>query len=244
MKRSIFLAVLFLAAFLAFSCAKTTVSEPDKDAVNETSDDTQSGEENGTNGEEETDISSAWNDAGEEVKTDEWKDAYADKLFEVHRENPEARFSLGYLNDDDVPELFIYEGWYHQAQVSIYHYSDDKAENIGADGYSFGSWGSLAYKEREGIIISNYSGMGISDTGIFEWDGENVRNIVSFSDYSGMGDDFTEGAMYTIDSEEVTEDEFYARFDEMTENDVFVQYDDAYEIDDYNIAYYVYGFGS
>lgn len=69
-----------------------------------------------------------------------------------------SRFVFGYINDDDVPELLLGYGDAHADGVWVYSY-DPQTDTIHEWG-DFSSFGNLSYYERQGIVASQYGGMG------------------------------------------------------------------------------------
>lgn len=69
-----------------------------------------------------------------------------------------GRFTLAYIDDDDIPELLVLDGDYHGAGVEIVKYdsTDSTARKID----SFGSWGSMNYLPGQSAIFSFWMGQG------------------------------------------------------------------------------------
>lgn len=67
-------------------------------------------------------------------------------------------YGYGYLNEDDIPELFVITSNSHIDGVSVYTFSskDNTTKHIG----NFGSDGSCRFIPRQGEIISQYGNMG------------------------------------------------------------------------------------
>ena len=78
-------------------------------------------------------------------------------------ENPrwgetEISYGYGYVNDDDIPELFLIRGTAHTDTVTIYSYDIQKqvAYYVG----DFGGWGYCDYIPTQNSIISCYGNQG------------------------------------------------------------------------------------
>ena len=90
---------------------------------------------------------------------DGWRDAYA----KILRGTTAKRFSLVYVDNDDIPELTLH--WSDEGLASredhpafyIYN-STGEAENMGSSGD--GGFDRFSYLERKGIILSGYSDAG------------------------------------------------------------------------------------
>ena len=107
-------------------------------------------------------------------KMEDWQKAYVDFLSENQKDI--GHVSIGYLNDDNVPELFVCDEKdpSHACGVSIYSYIDGSVDKITADGqFEFGSYGSLVYYERTGVFWSNDSGNGSVYDNVYKWDSGN-----------------------------------------------------------------------
>lgn len=75
-----------------------------------------------------------------------------------------ARFSLVFVDDNDIPELLLMEDDCHAKGVKVFTYYQDQVVELGA----FGSFGLMQYVERAGLIFSHYMGHGESDNDFFE----------------------------------------------------------------------------
>lgn len=68
------------------------------------------------------------------------------------------RFALGYINDDDIPELMVCYGTAHVDQVQVYSYNPQSGTV--EDWGSFSSFGTFDYYERQGVVVGQYGGTG------------------------------------------------------------------------------------
>lgn len=86
------------------------------------------------------------------------------------------RFDLGYVDNDDIPELFLCTGNGGADTVSIYSYNEESqtVENWG----EFSSRGHLYFCEKQGITISEYGNHGYFPH-IYEQVGYGVRDILA-----------------------------------------------------------------
>lgn len=94
-----------------------------------------------------------------------------------------GRFTLIYLDDDDIPELAFIEGYAHISPVNIYTYDQGEAVYVGY----YGSEAITAYWEKKGIIFNWFmSGSGVfgvhqvsgtEDTSlqVFNWEWEYLK---------------------------------------------------------------------
>lgn len=140
---------------------------------------------------------------------EEWQLGYIDYLNENQSDIGHA--SLGYLNDDDIPELFIIneKDPSHSCTVQIYSYIDGKVKKITADsiGYSeFGSYGYVAYYDNTGIIVSSDSGMGASECIYIKMNDDGTTEVLLRLHATDI--DRPEEAKYYVDDTEVTEEKY------------------------------------
>lgn len=119
------------------------------------------------------------------VKNEAWKEAYLDVLRneapKSERRTGKYSFSLGYVDNDDVPELFISEGGAHAYGVEVYTYHNGKAVMLCSDG----EFGSIGYMERKGYICGSYTGMGTTSARVYEMKNGEAEIIYTLYDDSG-----------------------------------------------------------
>lgn len=70
----------------------------------------------------------------------------------------EIHYGFGYVNEDDIPELFLIRGSSHIDTVTIYTYDEITGEGIYVG--DFGGWGYCDYVPYENKIISCYGNQG------------------------------------------------------------------------------------
>ena len=144
-------------------------------------------------------------------KMEDWQKAYVDFLSENQKDI--GHVSIGYLNDDNVPELFVCDEKdpSHACGVSIYSYIDGSVDKITADGqFEFGSYGSLVYYERTGVFWSNNSGNGSVYDNVYKWDsGNEAAKTISL-----LNKDFDrpDQEKYYINDQEVSKEEYDKAF--------------------------------
>jgi len=129
------------------------------------------------------------------------------------------KFSLGYVDEDDIPELFISEGSAHFCGVDVYTYYDNTAKLIN----HFSESGCLEYAPKQNLIDSFYQGMGyITNHFYCIKNGEGIPTI-SFDKYDGKS------PYWKIDDIDVNEEEYENRLAEIVSNYDWTEftYDDA-----------------
>ncbi len=70
----------------------------------------------------------------------------------------EARIGFGYIDEDDIPELFVATGAFHPVGVNIYTYLPESGEVVWLG--EFSSFGRIDYLEKGNRFMSGYGGMG------------------------------------------------------------------------------------
>lgn len=170
---------------------------------------------------------------------DSYEDAYIDFLWKCATEGTvqgvtaDSRFSLGYVNDDDIPELFISEGIVHAECVQVFTYLDGDvihATNIGEFGYGY-------YEERTGNLYGFAGNNGIGSDHFEHFDGKSIDWKIRFVrtyDEEFIG---TELEYYAIDDVATTREQLMAELSKYdTSGYTKVGYDDCYSMDLYTIS--------
>lgn len=141
------------------------------------------------------------------------------------------RFCLAYIDEDDVPELFIIEGNSHADGVTMYTYTDDKAVKVGG----FSEYGGIDYAPKENLFISTSSGMDMFQSEYYRLNTGNAELICSTTGVNlGM-----EESTYYIGDTVVSEDEYSAKGTEIVSSVsrlVELTYDLAFDITEENIS--------
>lgn len=143
------------------------------------------------------------------------------------------RFGLVFIDEDDIPELLIFPDNSHAAGVEVYTYIRDRAAKVGV----FGSFGTMQYVKREGLIFSAFTGQGESVSDFIRMeDGEAilVSSLHSWQDYSEFWETGEYTEFYEIDDLSVTEDAFGAKWEELYDNQeyVLIGYEDGISLKD------------
>lgn len=148
----------------------------------------------------------------------------------------DPKFEYIYINDDDIPELAIADGFGHPDKVNIYMISGNSIIDLGGVGW-FGSFeyidhGNMVHEETTyfGDLINNY----------YTINGTVLELISSFSDYIGTTDEeIAEGTEeFRVNDHEVTKEEYERRINSLSGNYKICGYDenmrDLREYRDYN----------
>lgn len=89
----------------------------------------------------------------------------------------EIRFWIDYLNDDDVPELFVSTGTCHANGVKVIFYNKTtqsinvypKHAESSYSNYGYGAYGNINYIQKEGIIVSFTPSMSCCFMGVYDF---------------------------------------------------------------------------
>ncbi len=120
----------------------------------------------------------------EAENADGWREAYIDFLSTYtgeFSEFNEEKVLLGYVDDNDVPELFISEGSSHACDVEVYTFENNLVTKL----CETGSTGSARYFERQGIISGGYTGQGVSTYWVYSVEAGKVKTL--YKAYSNEG---------------------------------------------------------
>jgi hypothetical protein len=141
------------------------------------------------------------------------------------------RFCLGYVDEDDIPELFVIEGTSHANCVKMYTYLNNGVVEIG----SFGSYGSMSYAPKCNRFLSSNSGMGLVTDYFYYLESGQAWIYCEFEAYTdeNFNTEYTVGGMWSDEVEYTAELE--AVKTELGVDFVEVDYDTAYEINEGNI---------
>lgn len=132
---------------------------------------------------------------------------------------------LALIDDDNTPELLLIEDNSHASGVKVYTYYQGSVVELG----EFGSFGSMQYVEKGGMIFSGYSGMGVGSSQFFQMeDGEAklVCSMMSYQPFDGSPE------TYEIDGISATEEAFQKKWEELYDADeyILIGYDDGLDI--------------
>lgn len=120
-------------------------------------------------------------DIAEEKEIDEvyvlaYEDAMKEELDHPRYGETKLHYGYGYIDEDDIPELFIIRGTSHIDTVAVYRYDEGKGkvDYVG----DFGGYGFCFYVPRENKIIANYGNMGYFYTTVTKISAEGKAELV------------------------------------------------------------------
>lgn len=158
--------------------------------------------------------------------------AYLKKIFEDDEEKAKkVRYTIAYINSDDVPELIYMDEDNRSAGAHVLICDNDlNVSDIG----EFGEYGSLAYREKTGMILSYYTSQSITFADFYM-----LRELSLIDDtYFEMDQPVLEGdkARFYVDGDETDEVTYYEKYSQKeTPKYTYVYYEDAlsyYDTDD------------
>ncbi len=143
----------------------------------------------------------------------EYAEAYYDFLRnEIELASSTSKFLLGYIDEDNIPELFVSSGNFHVAKVSLYSYYNGSISFIG----EYGEYGDMFYSEKNNLFYGHWQNMGYSSFYVFKIENGSEFMIVSFHDNAAAVLDPLE-IKYTIDDKEVNKKEYDEKIKQYTD---------------------------
>lgn len=109
-------------------------------------------------------------------------------------------FNLAYINNDNIPELVVFDGDNHSAGGKVYAYVSGKVKYVS----EFGEWGGFEYQEKKGVIRSSWFGNGNSHNTYYKWSGSKLSTIMSSSAIGEFSSNGNFQYKYYINNKKVT----------------------------------------
>lgn len=160
---------------------------------------------------------------------DEWINAYARLLYEV--QNEYEGFMLGHVDEDDIPELLLFDGVYTAGGVDIYVYYDGKVDKTSY--YKYGSYGGTMYAPFKNRIFSEFSKGGRDYITIFQIKNGHGEEKAKFYNNRAEG---TENIIFKYNEQEVSEEQYFSEVEKYHTNDyVRAECDRAFQLNNENI---------
>lgn len=137
-------------------------------------------------------------------------EAYNNFLVDVYMEDhydesfEEIKFAIGFVDEDDIPELFVSDGYYHACGTKVFMYIDGEVTLVG----EFGEYGGFGFTPRKNNIYSFYYGMGVGSNAVYSMnpDGSTTqKGSFTFGDFYDYENDVDLGTKYYVNDEEVDE---------------------------------------
>lgn len=202
--------VIFIMAVLSFlmGCADTSIQEAAPESPQEISqqeEDVQDSKVLLVQASEQAEALEAY----EKFLTD-----YAEQWKEL-----DPGFALIYLDNNDIPELVIIDGWAHLMQANIYTYENGETVFIG----NYGMYGCTSYQEKEGIIVNDFMAQGgVQYYSVIRIDGTQTTPLQFFCEEWEWDE---EELIYSIDDEIVSKEQYEAALESWdNENEKIINY--------------------
>ena len=158
-------------------------------------------------------------DHSEVSSTSDWKSAYRKVLVDFmtsDERNDESRWDLKDIDNDGTPELLISPNMFHITGVRIYYYENGNAVPIrDAEGKitEYGAYGEVFVCSEEHLLCVSNIHMGYEYQGTFKYSNHNITLIQRLGNDSGATE--TGDVKYTIDDDEVSENEYNKALNEI-----------------------------
>ncbi|MBQ6263909.1 MAG: hypothetical protein IJK60_00475 [Clostridia bacterium] len=141
----------------------------------------------------------------------EWIKAYKDVLLNLDKADielttQEAKFCLCFIDGDSVPELVVSTGDFHAACCYVFTFSGGKAVNLGP----FGSFGTIQYIEKIGIIIDSLGNNGYFNETYYKLENGIIDALLDFEIET------RETENYLLDGKEITKAQYNSLVSEVT----------------------------
>lgn len=161
---------------------------------------------------EEAELTDAGTESVQSVEQSEVLDGYAAFLTEYAAEQKESVgeqtsvFTLIFLDGDEVPELVVMNGDAHLCDAFVYRFEEGGTVPVG----SYGQYGTLFYREKEGIILDSYDSFGDGYDYVYQIEGNQVTLLQSFSERAETSETEGEwlGSVYMVDGKEVSWEQY------------------------------------
>lgn len=132
-----------------------------------------------------------------------WKQAYINTVKSAS--GTSVRFELGYVDNDNIPELFVSNDKSHSAAVTVYTFVNGKVVKL----CDTGSYGAVQFIERKGYICGYSISFGTIDTVVHKLENGKVAQAFVTKDESYVDDAMLDGRQRecTINGKAVTQKE-------------------------------------
>lgn len=156
--------------------------------------------------------------------TQEYKELYADFVRNHDEYDPDfpTRFELIYIDEDDIPELAMANGFFHPDMVTVFSIINGKVEEVCA----VGEFGWMEYVDHGSKIHYTYNGSGANDDhygSIKNGEYEETLDLFKVTDYAVVEEGVS---TYAIDDREVSKSEYENVKNSMMGNYKVCAYDD------------------
>lgn len=107
-----------------------------------------------------------------------YKAAYAEVL---KKQSSSCTFALTHIDEDDIPELLVYQGSHHSACVDVYTYYNGEAASVG----SYPEYGTLVFGYKQNVMLGGYMQHGYVTGAYYKIDNGKQSCLLSYMNNSG-----------------------------------------------------------
>ncbi len=140
----------------------------------------------------------------EYFELDAYETVLADWMTKQSPEKEAAGFALIYLDEDEIPELAVIEGWAHSSGVNIYTCEQGEAVFVG----KYGQYGAMGYRQKEGIVFDDYDQGGNLYSRVYQIDKSSAELLSSYSLYNQFTETEEPEVIYEVDGQEVSQQQY------------------------------------
>lgn len=150
---------------------------------------------------------------------DKCYNAYKNVLLSLKKENSAYKFAFAYINNDNIPDIFVTDGYYYAAGVRIYIYQNGMANKVtwtldGETYDKFGTWGLIEYAPKSNMIRFGSERAEFKGTRFIKISGSKAEEKIWFLTeraYDPLTEEFVD-SKYSISNKEVSKEEYVSQF--------------------------------
>ena len=153
---------------------------------------------------------------------DKCYNVYKNVLLSLKKENSAYsayKFTFAYINNDNIPDIFVTDGSYYAAGVRIYIYQNGMANKVTRtfDGEiydKFGTNGQIAYAPKSNMIRSGSERAEFKGTSFIKITGSKAEEKMWFlieRAYDPLTEEFVD-SKYSVSNKEVSKEEYVSQF--------------------------------
>ena len=150
---------------------------------------------------------------------DKCYNAYKNILSSLKKENSAYKFTFAYINNDNIPDIFVTDGSYYAAGVRIYIYQNGMANKVtrtldGETYDKFGTNGQIAYAPKSNMIKYENERAEFKGTSFIKITGSKSEEKMWFlieRAYDPLTEEFVD-SKYSVSNKEVSKEEYVSKF--------------------------------
>lgn len=150
---------------------------------------------------------------------DKCYNVYKNVLLSLKKENSAYKFAFAYINNDNIPDIFVTDGSYYAAGVRLYIYQNGMANKVtgsvsGETYDKFGTNGQITYAPKSNMIRSGSERAEFKGTRFIKISGSKAEEKIWFlieRAYDPLTEEFVD-SKYSISNKEVSKEEYVSQF--------------------------------